>query len=114
MRVCGAQPASKSQPGMMQTTTSALEDPEDRSGPSHGMDNPPPPPLRLQGVRHTDPTEDLATTGDSWAHHPSPQDPDPARQQIEVLNQFGDQQVSTVPKGKLGLVLQRIIPKILR
>ena len=100
----------------MQTTTSALEDPEDRAGPSHGMDNPPPPPPRLQGVRHTDPTADQATitTGESWAHHPSLRDPDPATQQIEVLNQFGDQQVSTVPKGKLGLVLQRIIPKILR
>ena len=80
------------------------------------MDNLPPPPPRLQGVRHTGQTADLATltTGDSWAHHPSPQDPDQATQQVEVLNLFGDQQVSTVPNGKLGLVLRKIIPKILK
>ena len=117
--MCGAQPASKSQPEQMRTTTSALEDLErDRTEASHGMVNQllPQPGLQgvrdaghladlatittgdppgLQGIRHM---ADLATTGDSGVHHPSLRDPDPATQQIEVLTQFGDQQVLTVPK----------------
>jgi len=83
----------------MRTTTSASEE-WDRTEASHGMVNPLQPPPGLQGVRDAGHMADLATitTGDSRAHHPSLRDPDPATQQIEVLTQFGDQQVLTIPK----------------
>ena len=96
-------PASGSPgPGLTQTTTSASEvaGSEDRPGPSHGMDNPP----HHHGQQGT---RDMGhTTGDTRAYHLSQPDPDPATQQIiQVLPQFGEQQVSTVLNSKMTLFI---------
>ena len=65
------------------------------------MDNPPLDHPGPQGAR-----DKGHTAGDTRAHHLSHQDQDPATQQIiQVLPQFGEQQVSTVLNSKMTLFI---------